>query len=54
MQVDSTGVWEDKFYLLDGTGREIMPAPTELSPQPQSEIPPLNIPPSLQEIPEDE
>ena len=54
MQVDSTGVWEDKFYLLDGTGHEIMPAPTELSLQPQSEIPPLNIPPSLQEIPEDE
>ncbi|MDG2127316.1 MAG: TolC family protein [Fuerstiella sp.] len=54
MQVDSTGVWEDKFYLSDGTGHETMPAPTELSPQPQTETPPLNIPPSLQEIPEDE
>jgi outer membrane protein TolC len=49
MQVDSNGVWEDTFYLLDGSGHETMPAPTELSPQ--SEIPPLNIPPSLQEIP---
>ncbi|MCP4786316.1 MAG: TolC family protein [Fuerstiella sp.] len=54
MQVDSTGVWEDKFYLPGGTGHEIMPAPTELSPQPLSEAPSLNIPPSLQEQPEDE
>ena len=54
MQVDSTGVWEDPYYLVDGNADEIMPAPTELSPQPPSEIPPLNIPPSLQEIPNDE
>jgi hypothetical protein len=38
MQIDTDGVWEDDFYLLDGTSHEILPAPIELLPQPQSEI----------------
>jgi len=34
MQVDSTGLWEDKFYQPDGIPSELMPAPVELLPQP--------------------